>query len=330
MKVMEIIGHSAALKFLETVREKGTVAHAYLFVGPASVGKTAVASRFLAELVGAKPAEDPSDPWKALRTWPDFSLVEREEDEKSGKRKKAISVEQVRAMRERLGMGSFLESWKVGVIADADALSTEAANAFLKTLEEPSGKTVLVLIASSLGAVPATIRSRCQPVRFNLVPERETRDGLVARGVPEGRAEELASIVAGRPGVAISLLSDEAAEAAEAAAAEGFASVLGSPVWRRIAFAEGAAPGKSATDAAGEAIATLKVWEAVLRDALVLSAGEPALVRRMALRDRIAAWAAKRSPEQVAASIRAVAGARAAVRENVSPRVALEHALLNT
>lgn len=327
---MQIIGHSAVLRFLQTVREKGTVAHAYLFVGPTSVGKTAVASSFLSGLVGLEASADGADPWKTLRTWPDFSLVEREEDEKTGKRKKMISVDQVRAMRERLGMGSFLESWKIGVVADAETLSTEAANAFLKTLEEPSGKTVLVLIASSLGAVPATVRSRCQPVRFNLVPERDIRDGLVERGLEADRAETLAGIAAGRPGVAITLAAEGGALDAETVAAEAFASTLGSPVWRRIAFAEESAPGKSSNDAPGEAAATLKIWEAVLRDALVLSAGEPALVRWMPLRDRIAAWAGKKSPADVARALRALAEARAAVRENVSPRSALEHVLLNT
>ncbi len=325
---MNIIGHAAILNFFEKVRANQTVAHAYLFVGPDSVGKAPLAARFLNELVDLPLPATAVDPWRNLRTWPDYVSVERESDQKSGKKKKNISVDQIRALRERLGMGSLLSSWKIGVVGEAEALSTEAANALLKTLEEPSGKAILVLLASSAGAVPATIRSRCQIIQFRLVPEREIREGLLALGEETSRAEEFAALAAGRPGRAFRLRASPEEAAAETAAAEAFADLLGAPAWRRIAFAETSAPGKGSAEAVDEALATLRIWEAVLRDALMIASGEPALVRYLPLRNRLAGFAAKKNPVDLARALQAAAAARAAIRDNVPPRLALEHLLL--
>jgi DNA polymerase-3 subunit delta' len=325
----EIIGHAPQRRFLEAVREKGTVAHAYLFSGPSSVGKSTVAASFIADLVGLRSAAaDPADPWSALRNYPDFTILEREEDAKTGKRRKNISIEQIRTLRQRLGLGSFLSSWKIGVIPEAETLSADAANALLKMLEEPAGQTLMLLTTSSLSRVPLTVRSRCQIVRFQLVPDRDIREGLERRGLARERAEEISPLAAGRPGAAIALA--EAADLAErdAEAASAFVSVLGEPVWRKIATAGATAPERGTGDAAGETERMLRVWESVLRDALVVSAGEPALVRRVALRTPITLWARGREPRGIARALVALGEARAALRENVSPRLALEHVLL--
>src|SRR3989338_6024472 len=143
----DIIGHQAVIRFLEASLNYQTVSHAYLFIGPRGVGKTAVLTRFLSGLIGGARAD-----LDAFLTYPDFTLVRRGADEKTGKLKKNITVEQIREMRGRLAMGSFLNSWKIAVIDGAENLSEEAANALLKTLEEPTRKTVIVLLASAAAA----------------------------------------------------------------------------------------------------------------------------------------------------------------------------------
>ncbi|TAL20718.1 hypothetical protein EPN90_00170 [Patescibacteria group bacterium] len=325
----EIIGHENIIRFLAQVRTRGTVSHAYLFAGPSSVGKTAVAARFIGELLGiSQPAERLSDPFVGLRAYPDLNIIEREDDPKSGKRRKNISIEQIRALRERLGKSSLLSSWKIGLIVEAETLSDEAANALLKTLEEPAGKTVLILLSSSPGILPATVKSRCEFVRFNLVSERSIRDGLIRRGVRADEAAELAGRASGRPGAAVRELQNPEAAQGNQEKALQFVQIFGAPVWRRLRFAEAAAPEKGAIASADAAAATLGVWEAVLHDALVIAAGEPALAHLATFRDRIRTWAEARGPAAVLAALSSLTLARAALAENVPPRLAFEQVLL--
>ena len=326
---MEVIGHRHVRHFLEEVIKRETVSHAYVFSGPRHVGKTTVAANFLGSLVTTDVMQKTDDPWQLLLRYPDFFLVEREEDAKTGKQKKNISVEQIRQLRERLSLGSLLASWKIGVIMDAETLSLEAANALLKTIEEPAGKTILLLQTTSLGALPATILSRCQLIRFGLVTEQVILNGLLARGVETPLAEECALRAAGRPGVALALAADHARLVEEQEQAGLFVSMIGSPVWQRIAFAEKVAPKKKTVDAAEEALQTLSVWQQVLRDALMLSAGEPGLVHHMSVRDHLASWVSKKEKKDIVRGLLATQEARLALGENVGPRTALEHVLLS-
>src|SRR3989338_393110 len=106
-----------------------TLPHALLFVGPKGAGKTSVAHQLGKALLGSL-------------THPDFLTLERLVDEKTGKRKSQISVEQIRELNARLGLSSLGGGWKVVFIEEATALSMGAVNALLKTLEEPKGKVL--------------------------------------------------------------------------------------------------------------------------------------------------------------------------------------------
>jgi DNA polymerase-3 subunit delta' len=327
---MDVIGHASVLQFLENARVRERVSHAYLFVGPLGVGKSTIAARFVRDLIGQTTVGASLDVWAGLRSHPDFLLVEREEDEKKEKQKKNISIEQIHEVRERLSRGAFLDSWKIAVISEADTLSIAAANALLKTLEEPSGKSLLILLAEKIGGVPATVRSRCQVIRCNLVEEREIRDGLLRRGAAAEQAESLACRAAGRPGTALRFFADPARAAEEEVHAAAFIAMLGAPVWQRLQFAERAVPGKDAPDAVFETGMLLRLWENILRDAMMVAAGEPGFVHWFSFRDRIAQWAGKKTLAGIVQSLRAVRESRAALRENVAPRLVLEHVLLHT
>ncbi|NBS41648.1 AAA family ATPase, partial [bacterium] len=146
-----IIGHERIVERLKRQAEQGRLAHAYLFIGQEGVGKTAVAMG----LIGSGS---------------DFQQVSRREDEKTGKLKVTISVDQIRELRDRLSLTSFSGETKAAFIEEADRLSDGAANALLKTLEEPRGDTVIILRAETLESVSQTIASRCQVLRFCPVP----------------------------------------------------------------------------------------------------------------------------------------------------------------
>ncbi len=165
-----IAGHGKIIDFFAKVIKNGRLSHAYCFVGPSEVGKKTVAEALSAEILQTGREK--------LAMHPDFFLVQQEFDEKADKTKKDISVKQIRDLRVQLSRGAFYNGYKVAIIDEAEKLNSEAANALLKTLEEPAGKTVLFLITKDEDRLPATIVSRCQLIHFLPVEERAVSEWL--------------------------------------------------------------------------------------------------------------------------------------------------------
>lgn len=189
----DIIGHERLVAML--VREAERPAHAYLMVGPASVGKATVALRF-ADLI-INPDQNPIDTRRVLDSiHPDIIVVEAEG-------RTALTVEQARGTIARASLAPVESHRKVVLLPDAGLMNEQAANALLKTLEEPSPSTVFVLVTESTEDLPATVASRSRVIRFGRVPESEVLAALAARGYEN--AAELAGIAGGRPGLALSL-----------------------------------------------------------------------------------------------------------------------------
>ncbi len=132
--------------YLKKSIEKNRVNHAYLFTGPEWTEKKEVALWF-AELLGSKK--------------PDITEVSVSED------KKEISIEQIRDLRRYLSLSSHSSLYKVAIIEEADKMTQEASDALLKTLEEPRGSAILILISSTASALPETILSRCEEIKFH-------------------------------------------------------------------------------------------------------------------------------------------------------------------
>ncbi|HWB61438.1 MAG TPA: AAA family ATPase, partial [Chthoniobacteraceae bacterium] len=153
-----------ALNFLRRANEQQRLAHAYLICGPQGSGKRALAAD-LAALV-----TDSAGVRKVNGTALDHPDVHVAEPESKSRR---IVIEQVRELERELQMRSLLGGKKVGIIFDADRLKTEAANAFLKTLEEPPNNSLLLLTTAQPEALPDTILSRCISVTLSSAGKRE-------------------------------------------------------------------------------------------------------------------------------------------------------------
>lgn len=193
----DVIGHEAVVDLLES--DLSRPAQAYLFVGPQSVGKEAVALRFAAGLLGG--VEDERARRLALaRTHPDLRVLEPEGAT-------SLGVDQAREVVSRASLTPVEADRSVFLFPDAGAMTDQAANALLKTLEEPSAEVVFLLVAESEDDFPPTVASRCRTVHMGRVSLPVLVDALVARGLSEDAANGVAVVSGGRPGLALALMS---------------------------------------------------------------------------------------------------------------------------
>jgi DNA polymerase-3 subunit delta' len=147
--------------------EQGRVPHAVLLTGPAGVGKRAAATWIAAKRLGiGSPGDLPGYPVEVLEH-ADLHWITPPED------KEAIGIDQIRELVSEFGLTSYEGGGKVAIIEPANAMTTNAANSLLKTLEEPPGDALLILVADRTGRLPATIFSRCQRIEIALPSEAQ-------------------------------------------------------------------------------------------------------------------------------------------------------------
>ena len=165
--------------------------HAFLFVGPEGIGKHAFALRLAQALLCERVPEAELDPCGECPgclqvmagTHPDLLRVAKPED------RQELPIRIIRDLCIDLGLKPMSGRRKVAIVDDADDLNDEAANAFLKTLEEPPPGSTLILVGTSAEGQLDTILSRCRVVRFDPLPEPELAELLLERGVADNKGE---------------------------------------------------------------------------------------------------------------------------------------------
>ena len=337
-----VIGNAGTIRLLENALSTGRVAHAYIFFGPPGVGKRTVARRFGAALVAGG---DPAAEDRARRgLHPDLAEVRPEGA--------FTTIGQVREIL-RQAAGRPFEGARRVFILEADTLNVQAANALLKTLEEPEGETVFVLLATSREGVLPTILSRARAVRFNPVPAAEVEGFLRARGASEPALA--AALGRGSVGLALRYAEDpELAELREAVFGAGFsfaedfegrhgavegivsrAEAVGAAREREVlaSFEEPDRRAKEGAKRAGKAARDGAVREAldllalIYRDAGAVAAGAEELAANVDRVEELRARVGEHPGADWAGAALALGEARAALAYNVSPEAILEVAL---
>lgn len=218
MPFQDISGHDRPIAILRAALSHDRLGHAYLFHGEDAIGKRLTATH----LVQALNCERPSAPDSldscgvcracqqiAAHTHPDFIVIEPDRELATPQ----IKIEQIRDIEHQFIYRPLMGERKICLIDDADRMTLGAANALLKTLEEPPGHALFLLITSRPNALPITIRSRCQLLRFTTPARTQVEAAVILkRDVPPADARLLALVTDGRIGEALTLDLDDLRE----------------------------------------------------------------------------------------------------------------------
>jgi DNA polymerase-3 subunit delta' len=314
----QIIGHEWAAALLERALATGHAAQAYLLTGAPNIGKTHLA-RELAAALNCTGSEPPCGAcWScahtAQGTHPDVVVIEPD-----GAR---IKIDQVRSLQRDLSLSPYRGRRRVCIITDFQLATTEAANALLKTLEEPPAHAMLILTATDASLLLPTIVSRCQVLALRPVPVGQIERALADRWqMREDRARLLARLSAGRVGWAIRAAQDPAILADREQHLEALQGLLRQGRAARIAAAEHLARRDDLPD-------IIRLWQAWWRDILLVQNGCEDLAANVDRIDALRLWAVRGEARGAPAALRETDTALSRLEQNVNPRLAVEVMLL--
>jgi DNA polymerase-3 subunit delta' len=206
-KNWNVLGHEWAVDLLRGHLKNERVRHAYLFTGPQGVGRRTLALR-LAQTLNCSQPLGPGIPCGECRACrlidrmqhPDFMVVQAEEVGTT------LKVDQIRELQRTLSLSPYEATYKIALLLRFEEANPSAANALLKTLEEPPSQVVMLLTASDGEALLPTIVSRCEVIRLRPLSVTQVSVGLQNQwGIPAPQADLLAHLSGGRPGLALRL-----------------------------------------------------------------------------------------------------------------------------
>ncbi|HEY6872614.1 MAG TPA: DNA polymerase III subunit delta' [Geobacteraceae bacterium] len=307
----EIVGQENCLTILRRSLATGKTAHAYLFEGIEGCGKRKTALAFIEAVFCGR--EEGCGSCPACRKvaglqHPDLHLVEPDGD--------FIKIDQVRQLQKELSFRPFEAPRKACIIDGADRLNPAAGNALLKTLEEPPGSALIILLTANPAAVLPTILSRCQQLHFPALPQKSVEEFLLKTGCAPDAARTVASLAGGSLKKAMEIAAEEAL-----ADRKNLLERIGSLSTREITplftAAEELAGNKE------KALETLDLLTTYLRDILLMQGGSAEVVNGDLL-PLIGRSAARFTAEEIMERIGRVFEARYALQRNVNPRLTLE------
>lgn len=339
LKEWPLIGNKNIVDFLSKSIEKDRVAGSYIFIGNKNLGKASLAKFFAQTLFCESRIKDDKSglilpcgacqSCKRVRdneTLSDFSsmhsdcyVVKQQED------KSVVTVEQIKNLIVQLSKSSFSGSYKIGIIQDAENMHISASNAFLKAMEEPRDKVVIILIASSLTNIPATVVSRSQIVNFHPVKISTIYDFLIKEyNIKRGKAMDIAHISMGSPALAVKFLQDQDYYEAHIEMANVFVNFFSKNINDRFAGIDSLIKGKtSGQDLVKKVFAIIDIWRGVLRDLYLLNINQNSLIQNRNLFKQLES--VRRDNEFILSLLLDLNDAKMQVNSNVNPKFVLNN-----
>jgi DNA polymerase-3 subunit delta' len=324
--VRDVIGHRQPQALLERAVLSDQVSHAYLLVGPDQIGKTTLALAFVKLLLCTGREAQVADACGVCAACrkighgnhPDVALIEPP----AGKR--WLPVESVRELVHAASLAPYEGRWRAFVLPRAERMGAEAANALLKTLEEPPPRVVLLLASAEPEQLLPTLGSRCQTVPLHPLSSLEIADALVERwSAAPAEAEALAGLAAGRLGWAVEALQRPELRERRDTLLQQIVALAGIS---RVARLRQVA--SLATDIE-TALAAVETWTLWWHDVLLASLGMPDLTSSGEARVAAERLGRAIGPGPAEDFLRRLITARQQLDQNANPRLALEVLVLD-
>jgi DNA polymerase-3 subunit delta' len=332
-----IHGHEWAIEQLRSNIRTQRVAHAYLFAGPSGIGKSLLALRMAQALLCEQQTGDPCLQCRTCRriereSHPDVRVASMATQASAAKaeeavRQKELKIATIREWQRDLALRPYEASRRILILHDAERLSEEAANAMLKTLEEPPDYATLLLVAHSNDLLP-TIVSRCRVLRLRPLPRDQIAAALRARGASPEQADTLAAWSNGRIGWAINLLNDPAAQATRRERLDVFIGLHEADMAAALQWAEQRAKEYRSGDQA-TVLEWLDLWQSWWRDILFVGANCAEAVTNIDRRATLTRLAQQIPPAAAFAFLQQIITVSQQLHENVNPQLAIEHLVLH-
>jgi len=310
------------------------VRHAYLLVGPEAVGKRTLALQFVRALNCSNPPS-PGEFCDDCRTcrlvpvnqYPDLHIIETAENERK------LKVDVVRALQRQLALSPYEGRKRVALLLRFHEATAQAANALLKTLEEPPGDVILILTANSVQGLLPTIVSRCEVLELRAISHSALSLALQSRGEPLERAELLSAISGGRPGLALRMAQDpEKLQERRELLDDFFTLIVGNRTDRFHYVEQWEARLKRTSDDLDSrrdaCLNVLQIWLGLSRDLMLLSTGAEAAMVNPDYEDAMRDLAQAIPQDAIERGLRSIVRTRDAIERNANLRLALESLML--
>ena len=263
-----LLGHEWAVDLLRSHLNNRRARHAYLITGPQGVGRRTLAIRLAQALNCSRPVAPaiPCGECRACRLiekaqHPDFSVVQGEDG-------RALKVDQIRELQRTLSLAPYEATYKIALLLRFEEANPNAANALLKTLEEPPPQVIMLLTASDAEALLPTIISRCEVIRLRPLSIEQVAEGLQTHwGLPAEEATLYAHLSGGRPGYAFKLSQNPEILAKRKSQLDDLQGLLRASRVERFSYAEELAKDKAILQN------TLQTWLTFWRDVMLQTAG---------------------------------------------------------